>query len=176
MQGEPPGWDALSVNYQYDLTTKLTVLYLTVSILVFVILAIRSLPILRRLKLSAATLRAQKPTSSDTDDQQMHAANPALQRFRIACVAIQSVLVDLGRWVQLTMLILLAYSATEIADELRRISMYKMTGIGALSGLLGQICSMWVVALWFIVVLCIASWILSDRLARCADLRADSAH
>jgi hypothetical protein len=76
--------------------------------------------------------------------------------------------------VQLTVLILLAYSATEIADEFRGISISKMTGISALSGLLGQMVSMWVVALWFMVALCIASWILGDRLMRCADLRADS--
>ncbi len=174
MQNGQVGWDALTVSYRIDLTTKFTVFYLIVSMLVFVVRAIRFVPILRRLRVSAALLCAPKPTPSDADAQQMHAASSAAQQFRIARAAIQATSVELRRWAQLTALILLAYSATEIADELRRISIYKMTGISALSGSLGQVCSIWVVALWFIVVLCIANWILSERLARCGDLRADS--
>jgi|SRR5271170_2669425 len=174
MQGEPSGWDARSVNYSFDLTTKFTVMYLMASAVVFLVLAIRFLPTLRRLRASAALLRIQTAEQSDADSQRDNGESPAALRFKTACAAIQVALVAVRRWVQLTVLILLAYSATEIAAEFRRISISKMTGISALSGLLGQIVSMWVVALWFMVALCIASWILGDRLMRCADLRADS--
>jgi hypothetical protein len=174
MQGEPPGWDAQSVYYSFDLTTRFTVMYLVISAVVFLVLAIRFLPILRLFKSSATLLRRQTAEHSDADSQRDKAESSATLRFKTACVAIQVALVAVRRWVQLTGLILIAYSATEIADEFRRISISKMTGISALSGLLGQIVSMWVVALWFMVALCIASWILGDRLMRCVDLRADS--
>ena len=174
MQSEPAGWDAQSVHYSFDLTTRFTVIYLVISAVVFLVLAIRFLPTLRRLRASAALLRIQTAEQSNADSQRDNGESPAALRFKTACAAIQVALVAVRRWVQLTVLILLAYSATEIADEFRRISISKMTGISALSGLLGQIVSMWVVALWFMVALCIASWILGDRLMRCADLRADS--
>ncbi len=174
MQSEPAGWDAQSVYYSFDLTTRFTVIYLVISAVVFLVLAIRFLPTLRRLRASAALLRIQTAEQSNADSQRDNGESPAALRFKTACAAIQVALVAVRRWVQMTVLILLAYSATEIADEFRRISISKMTGISALSGLLGQIVSMWVVALWFMVALCIASWILGDRLMRCADLRADS--
>jgi hypothetical protein len=173
MQNGQVEWDLSRVSYRNDLTTKFTALYLMVSMLVFLVQVIRFLPTLRRLRLSATVLRASIPTPSDADARQVPAASPAAQPFRTARDAIQRTLMELRRWVQLTALILLAYSATEIADELRRISRYKMTGMSALSGSLGQIFSMWEVALWFMVVLWIANWILSGRLAHCADLQAD---
>ena len=174
MQGEPPGWDARSVNYSFDLATKFTVMYLIASAVVFLVLAIRFLPILRLFKSSAALLRTQTAEQSDADSQRGNGESLAALRFKTARAAIQVALVAVRRWVQLTVLILLAYTATEIADEFRRISVSKMTGISALSGSLGQIVSMWVVALCFMVALCIANWILGDRLMRCADLRANS--
>jgi len=174
MQGEPPGWDAQSVYYSFDLTTKFTVMYLVISAVVFLVIAIRFLPTLRRLRASTTLLRIRTAEQSDADSQRGNGESPAELRFNTAYAAIQVALVAVRRWVQLTVLILLAYSATEIADEFRRISISKMTGISALSGLLGQIVSMWVVALWFLVPLCLANWLLDDRLMRCADLRADS--
>jgi hypothetical protein len=174
MQNGQVEWDAVTIGYHIDLTTKFTVLYLIASTLVFLVRAVSFVPMLRRLRVSAALLREPILTPSDAESQQMRAANPTVQRFRIARAAIQRALLELRRWMQLTALILLAYSATEIASELRRISIYKMTEISSLSGSLGQIFSVWEVALWFVVVLGVANWILSERLARCADLRTES--
>jgi hypothetical protein len=72
MQNGQVAWDPLAVSYRNDLTTKFTVLYLVLSMLVFLVRAIRFLPILRRLRLSAALLRVSRPASSDTDNQQPH--------------------------------------------------------------------------------------------------------
>lgn len=174
MQGEPPGWDARSVYYSFDLTTKFTVMYLMISAVVFLVLAIRFLPILWRFRASVVLLRTQNTLKADSDGQRVNAENPARHQFRGASASIEAALMALRRWVQLTALILVAYSATEIADLLRGISATKMTGISALSGGLAQIVSMCVVALWLIVALSIADWILSRRLMRCADLQVDS--
>jgi hypothetical protein len=174
MQGEPLGWDAIGEPFGLDLTTKFTALYLMASVLVFLVVAIRSLVILRRLQVSAALLRMQDTESSNTDPRQSSADSSPTQQFKMACATIQVAVVDLRRWTQLTVLILFAYSATETADLLTGISMTKMTGISALSGSLANVATMWMFALWLMAVLWIANWILSRRLTRCADLRADT--
>jgi hypothetical protein len=174
MQTGQVRWDAIREPFGLDLTTKLVALYLMASVLAFLVLSIRFLPVLKRLRASVALLRAHKPIPSDTDGQQVNADNPMEKQFRIACTAIQSAVVALRRWVQLTVLILLAYSATEIVDLLREISLNKVIGTSAISGSLANIASTWMCALWLFVVLWIANWMLSHRLMSCADRRVGS--
>jgi hypothetical protein len=174
MQSGTVKWDAIGEPFGLDLTTKFTALYLMASVLVFVVVAIRSLVILRRLGVSAALLRMQDTESPNTDARQSGADSSPTQQFKMAYVTIQVAVVDLRRWMQLTVLILLVYSATETADLLRGISMTKMTGISALSGSLANVATMWIFVLWLMAALWVANWILSHRLTRCAYLRADT--
>jgi hypothetical protein len=143
MQAGPVEWDAIAEPYGLDLTTKLTALYLMVSMLGFLVALLRFLPIRKRLRASVALLRAQKTLPADAGNRLVNDDSPATQQCRSACTALQVALARLRRWMQLTVLILLAYSAREIANLLREISMSKMAGISALSRSLGQIFSMW---------------------------------
>ena len=119
MQEPEVRWDPSILDYRIDLTTKLTALYLMISVFVFVVLAIRFLPILARFRTSVATLRASEIRSRDTEGQGIEAANAAKRRFEMARRSIQVGLTNLRKWAQLTLLILLGYSTTEIADLLR---------------------------------------------------------
>jgi hypothetical protein len=163
-----------SVNHPLDLTSKLAVIYLMISALVFLVLAIRFLPILRQLRASVTVLRTENTQTAHADGQHVNAENPARHQFRGASAAIEAALLALRKWIQLTALVLLAYSATEIADLLRGISLNKMIGISALSGSLAQIALMWMFAFWLMVALWIAHWILSHGLTRGAGPRTDS--
>jgi hypothetical protein len=172
MQTGPAGWDLSTVDYYFDLTTKLTELYLTVSVLALVVLAICFLPELTRLRASAAALRKQMFLSASAAGPGDDGGHPTKQPFEVAYRRIQVALTAARKWVQLTVLVLLAYSATEFTDIRRGISSSKMIGTSAVSGSLAQIFSMWTAGLWFLAALCVASWILSDRLARSADVRS----
>ena len=132
MRSEPAGWDPPRLHYPFDLTTKFTVLYLVISPVIFVVLTIRFLPMLWRLSSSVALLRAQHAKSSHRDSQHNSGDSRATRRYNTARAPIQVALAEMRRWVQLTVLILLADSATEIADELRGISMYKLPGVSPL--------------------------------------------
>jgi hypothetical protein len=171
MQEPEVGWDPLHLDYRIGLTTKLTALYLVISTLVFVISAIRFLRVLAQFRTSVATLRAPDIRSRDIEGQDIEAAAAPRRRFEMARLSIQVALTNLRKWTKLTLLILLGYSTTEIADLLRGMSLRKMTGISALSGSLESIFTMWSLAAWFLAALCIASWILSDRLARSTDVQ-----
>jgi hypothetical protein len=175
MQTGPIGWDVSGADVYFDLTTKLTALYLTASAVMLLFLAIRFLPTLRRFRASAAALRTEKFISADATGPDVN-AHPAQRPFEVAYTRMQVALTATRNWAQLTMLILLAYSASEITDLLRGISLSKMIGTSALSGSLARIFSMWTAALWFMVVLWLANWILSDRLARSADIQSTSSH
>jgi hypothetical protein len=170
MQAGPAGWDLSTVDYYFDLTTKLTELYLMVSVLALVVLAIRFFPTLTRLRASAAALRNQLFLSANATGPGDDGGHLAKQPFEVAYKRMQVALTALRKWVQLTVLVLLAYSATEFTDILRGIAASKMIGTSALSGSLAQIFSMWTAGLWFLVALCVVDWILSDRLARSADV------
>ncbi len=173
MQTGPIGWDVSGADVYFDLTTKLTALYLTASVVMLLFLAIRFFPTLTRFRSSVAALRTQKFLSADAPGPpEVNNAHPAKQPFEIAYTRMQVALTAVKKWGQVTVLILLAYSASEITDLLRGISASKMIGTSALSGSLARIFSMWTVALWFMGALWLANWILSDRLARSADIQS----
>jgi hypothetical protein len=174
MQGGPVGWDLLSVDYSFDLPTKLTAMYLAASVFIFLALTIRFLPRVVRFNASVAALRAIKNLPAGAQAQEMNETDSVKQRFEVAYRGMQAALMTLRKWTQLTMLILLAYSANELAGLLRGISAQKMIGISALSGSLTLIFSMWTVGLCFLAVLLIANWTLSARLTHCSDIRWES--
>lgn len=176
MQAGPGGWDVSGADVYFDLTTKLTALYLTASVLTFIVLAIRFLPTLRRFRLSLAALHSQKHVSAAADDPGANSTDRDRRQFEMACRRLRVALTALRNWAQLTMLILLGYSAAEVTDILRGISVTRTIGPSALSGSLARIFSMWTAALWFAVALWVANWILSDRLVRSADVRANTFH
>jgi hypothetical protein len=157
-------WDALTVYYYIDLTTKLTVLYLAVSVLALIVFAIRLLPTVRNLRALAS--------SREQNDLPDESVSPGVQSFRSlpvslgpTCDRIQAAVMSLQKWSRLTVLVLLAYSATEFSSLFRGISLNKMAGVGALTGAWAELFSMWTFAFWFLVALCLASWFLSVRLA-----------
>ena len=174
MQEPQVGWDLTTVYYRPDHPLQLTVLYLAVSILVFIVLAIRFFLILARFRKALAALRAHSPRSSESKDQDAGAADSAASRFRAARRSIHVALTTLRSWTRLTIWILLAYSATEIAALLRIISDTKVIGRSALSGALAQVFTIWSLALCFLAALSSMAWILSHHLARTADLRDDA--
>ena len=155
MPNGSPGWDATSVYYYLDVTTKLTVLYLFVSVIALLSCAIRLLPMLKTLRASIATSRKQNVPNND--------------RFEPSYARVQAAVSSLRKWSQLTVLVLLAYSATELGSLFTGISLSKMTGVSALAGEWAEIFSMWKFASWFLVALCLSSWFLSNRLARYDD-------
>ena len=136
------GWDAITVDHHYDVTTKLTALYLLASAAVYVALAVKFLMRVGRTKKLESSQFAERTALANVDT-----------------------------WARLTVLILLAYSATECADLLWLISREKMIGLSALSGSLAQILSMWTAGLWLLVSLWIANWILSGRVTRNNEAR-----
>jgi hypothetical protein len=138
----PVGWDITSIRQVFDLTTRLTILYLALSVIALVLFALWF--VFREVLAALRKIRTPEV---------------GYGRARVA-------IVELRKWAQLTALVLLAYSATEIADLLSAISASKATGISALTGSLAQIFSMWTAGLWFLAALCVLSWILSARLAR----------
>lgn len=140
--GQQVGWDATTIYIHYDLTTKLTALYLLASGLVYLALAVKFLV-----------------TAGRTQNH---------GRLR---VAERIALNNLDKWARLTVLILFAYSTTEGAGLFWSISTEKMMGISALSGDLARILSMWVGGLWLLVSIWIASWILSGRVIRSKEVR-----
>jgi len=175
MQPEPQvGWDALTVNVHYDLTTKLTVLFLVASGIVLFFRAIRSIGVFWRLKTSGAVLRAGPGSSADDTRQTSSAIRAAERQFNNACSVLQIAQVSVSRWSRLTLLILLLYSATEFAGLFSLISREKMIGISALSGSIANILNMWTAGLWLVVALSIANWILASRVARCREVRQSS--
>jgi hypothetical protein len=155
MPNGSPGWDATTVYYYIDVTTKLTVLYLVVSVIALLSCAIRLLPMLKSLRASIATSRKQNVPNND--------------RFEPSYARVQAAVSSLRKWSQLTVLVLLAYSATELASLFTGISLSKMTGVSALAGEWAAIFSMWTFASWFLVALCLSSWFLRNRLARYDD-------
>ena len=169
MQETEVGWDFQSVDYHFDPTTKFAACYLAISILVFTILVFRFLPTLLRFKTSLAILRAPctQPSSKGS------AASPAQTRFEMARQRFQVALVAIRNWARLTLWILLGYSTVELAALFREISIQKKTGVSALFGSLAMIFTMWRPAIWFLAALCVAEWVLRQRLARSADVRTD---
>jgi hypothetical protein len=145
MLNGPVGWDVLTIRQAFDLTTRLTILYLALSV---VALGLFVLWFVLR-EVLAAVRKTRIPEVGEA-------------RARVA-------IVELRKWSQLTALILLAYSAAEIADLLGFVSAAKTIGISALTGRLAQIFSMWTEGLWFVAALCVLSWILSARLTKCLD-------
>ena len=155
MPNGSPGWDATSVYYYLDVTTKLTVLYLFVSVIALLAFAIRLLPTLKSLRALVQASRTQNVPNHGT--------------FERSYARIQAAVSSLRKWCQLTVLVLFAYSATELGSLFTGISLSKMTGVSALAGEWAEIFSMWKFASWFLVVLCLSSWFLSNRLARYDD-------
>jgi hypothetical protein len=138
----PVGWDITSIRQVFDLTTKLTILYLALSVIALVLFVVWFV-----FREALAALRKTRTPEV------------GYGRARVA-------IVELRKWAQLTALVLLAYSATELAELLSSISATKTIGISALAGSLAQIFSMWTAGLWFLTALCVLSWFLSARLAR----------
>ena len=170
MQAEPQvGWDITTVSVHYDLTTKLTVCFLAMSIIVLSLRSIKFLVTFWRLKTSAAVVRRGRNASTDRSEEAGPAIRHAEQQFNKARSAIEIAQISISRWSWLTFLILLLYSTTELAWLLSLISREKMIGTSALSGSLANIFNMWTVGLWFLVALSIANWILANRLEHCRE-------
>ena len=171
MQEPEVGWDLLSVNVHYDLTTKLTVLFLVGSGILLFFRAIRSIRIYWRLKTSAGLLRKEAGPSADDTQETSSAIRTTERQFNNACSVLQIAQVSFSRWFRLTLLILVLYSATEFASLFSLISRERMVGISALSGSIANILNMWTAGLWLIVALSIANWILASGVARCREVR-----
>jgi hypothetical protein len=170
MQESQVGWDISSVDYYIDGTTKFTALYLAVSIVAFAVLAIRFLPALARFRVALAALRS-RCTSASAEDSKANAVKALQRQLEKARYGFEVRLTGLRQWAKLTLLVLLAYSAVEIAALFREISFQRKTGISALSGSVANIFALWSPALWFLAALCVAEWILSRQLARSTDVR-----
>jgi hypothetical protein len=172
--GPQVGWDVLTVDVHYDLITKLTVLYLVVSGIVLFFRAVSSIGQFWRLKTSGAMLRTGRGPSAD-DSQEISPAIRAEERqFNNACSVLQIAQTSVSRWSQLTLLILLLYSVTELAGLFSLISREKMIGISALSGTVANILNIWRAGFWLLVALSIADWILASRVARCREVQRGS--
>ena len=172
MQEPEVGWDPLTVDVHFDLTTKLTLLFLTVSAIVFVFRAIWTIRTFWRLRTSEAALRKRPVPSAGNSLEVDPAIRAAEQQFDSACATLQMARISVSRWSRLTLLILLLYSATEFAGLFSLISRTKMTGISALSGSMANILDMWTLGLWLLVALSIANWILTSHVARCRHVGA----
>ena len=136
-----------------------------------VVYAIRLLPTLRNFKALAA-IRIQSDPPNDTVSPGAQSVRSSLSAFECTSVRVQAAIISLHKWSRLTVLVLLAYSVTELTSLFRGISLTKMTGISALTGAWAQIFSMWTFALWFLAALCTANWFLSGCLARYDDVAA----
>lgn len=163
MQEPSPSWDPYYIDAYFDLSTKVAVLYLFVSAIAFVVLAIRFVPVLRRLGVAETVRRVSvvgAPTSETASQETLDEAHPTeWERVRIATI-------NLRKWAQLTTLIMLAFTANELTDMFSGIASSKMTGVSAISGTLAHIFSLWAPAIWFVAALCLASWLLKYRSAR----------
>ncbi len=111
------------------------------------LLAIRFLRILKRFRAAEAALQAQKFPFADATILDVNAARLAEQRFEVTYTRMQLALTAVRQWAQLTMLILLAYSATELTDLLKGFSASKMVTVSVLSGSLARILPVWAAGL-----------------------------
>jgi hypothetical protein len=136
-------WDG--IYGRLDLATKLTVLYLAASWIALPVFVIRS------------AIAFWQPISN-------------LQDVRVSSL-LQIRLRAMSRWMRLTVLILLVYSAFESLHSLGAISTGSAIGSRVIAGTMGRILSIWAVGLWLLVALWIADSIFSRRLARSNSLQ-----
>lgn len=151
-------WDPPYISYRLDLTTKLTILYLMISGLVFLFCTIKFLLTNHRLKTFRAALRKETPAAEQNYTTQLKIAYSGLQRAQTS----------LTKWSRSTILVLLIYSANQSADIFSFISHNRSIGISVMAGSLANLFNMWRAGLWLLLAFSTANWILTNRLKRWA--------
>jgi hypothetical protein len=128
MQKPAPSWDLSQMNPAVDVTTKIAVLYLFVSVVTLIISSLRFLPTLIRFRAATKSLSANFASATSSIATENDAVKKSSAVLQTASARMQSATIDLRKWSQLTLLVMLTFTANEFRNVFDGISVSKTVG------------------------------------------------